>query len=254
MSKYLLVYASDTNPYEYAIANLHGCGLRDDDLGKAFGRMIRRNLQNKHQQERKWSLTTEELMYELDKGPSPDLYNAIYYMLNEDGERNEHGCCITSSKLSANKISSLASDWEGMITKNPYPQQAILGLVLHRTTGSKEAIDFLQKCNHTVSYADLRIQNQAQARMVIAKRTQFPHLRKGVVPHGTTHDTDKTLFQTPTEQEKLIQCLGQQIEEPIELSDLIKNFAQEAEPYYMEKKVGPPSFLNHKDNNSPVKS
>ncbi len=32
--KYLLVHAADVNPCEYAIAALHGCGLRDDDLGR----------------------------------------------------------------------------------------------------------------------------------------------------------------------------------------------------------------------------
>ena len=31
VSKYLLAYASDTNPWNYAIAGLHGCGLRDED-------------------------------------------------------------------------------------------------------------------------------------------------------------------------------------------------------------------------------
>ncbi len=42
--KYLLVHPSDVNPREYPIAALHGCGLRDNDLAKSFGRMIRRKL------------------------------------------------------------------------------------------------------------------------------------------------------------------------------------------------------------------
>ena len=35
--KYLLVHASEMNPCEYSIATLHGCGLRDEDLARAFG-------------------------------------------------------------------------------------------------------------------------------------------------------------------------------------------------------------------------
>ena len=39
--KYLIVHVSDINPCEYGIAALHGCGLRDDDIPRSFGRLIR---------------------------------------------------------------------------------------------------------------------------------------------------------------------------------------------------------------------
>ena len=44
--KFLLVHSSGVNPCQYAIAALHGCGLRDEDLARSFGRMIRRQLQS----------------------------------------------------------------------------------------------------------------------------------------------------------------------------------------------------------------
>ena len=78
-SKYVIVYSSDTNPCDYAIATLHGCGLRDGDLIKSFGRLIRRRLLANPKEEEEWPLTPDEMMEEVNKGPSPDLYNAIFY-------------------------------------------------------------------------------------------------------------------------------------------------------------------------------
>eukprot|EP00794_Sanderia_malayensis_P015579 gene15579-17153_t len=74
--RYLLVHSTDVNPCEYAVAALHGCGLRDDDLVKSFGRMIRRKLAQRESQEKKWPLTSEELIEQMDKGPLPELFNA----------------------------------------------------------------------------------------------------------------------------------------------------------------------------------
>ena len=46
--KYLLVHASDINPCEYGIAALHGCGLRDDDILRSFGRFIQVSFCKEH--------------------------------------------------------------------------------------------------------------------------------------------------------------------------------------------------------------
>ncbi len=128
-SKYVLVYASDTNPCDYAVATLRGQGLRDDDLIRAFGRMIRRKLQCRDEKSRKWPLTAEEFFLELDRGPPPDLYNAIFYTISDDAKKNEYGYNITTSKNLAIKIWSLASDWESLITKKSSPKQEILGKI-----------------------------------------------------------------------------------------------------------------------------
>ena len=81
--KYLLVHASDVNPCEYAIAALHGSGLRDDDLARSFGRMVRRKLQKSADHQKQWPLTPEELTEMLDRGPLQDLYNVIYYTITQ---------------------------------------------------------------------------------------------------------------------------------------------------------------------------
>ena len=42
--KYVIVHSSDTNPCQYGIAFLQGSGLRDDDIVKSFGRLIKRKV------------------------------------------------------------------------------------------------------------------------------------------------------------------------------------------------------------------
>ena len=137
--KFLLVHASDVNPCQYAIAALHGCGLRDDDLARSFGRMIRRQIQKSNDQKRQWPLTPEELLEMLDHGPLQSLYNAIYYTMHDFANKNEYGYAITHSHLEAIKIWSLASDWESLITKETSPKQAVMGAGHHRMTGSKRS-------------------------------------------------------------------------------------------------------------------
>ena len=84
--------------------------------------------------------------------------------------------------------------------------------------GSKEVINTLHKSGHSVSYNDIRIQNQAWSWMVASESLFFPSFRKGVTNHstidnkdgqqktmtgsGTTHDTNITMFQLPTKKEK----------------------------------------------------
>ena len=75
----------------------------------------------------------------------------------------------------------------------------------------------LHKSNHVISYSNIGKQNQAWARMVTGKKAEISHLRKGVVTHstidnndgkqetasgsGTSHDTNKTLFQVQTKKQ-----------------------------------------------------
>ena len=146
------------------------------------------------------------------------LYNAIYYTVHDFASKNEYRYAITHSHLKAIKIWSLASDWESLITRETSPKQAVMGLVIHRMTGSKEVSNMLHKCNHAISYQDIRMQNMAWSRMVSLRKLLLSSMRKGVTTHstldnndgrqetitgaGTTHDTNKTLFQLPTSEEK----------------------------------------------------
>ena len=125
--KLLVMHSPEVNPCKYSVATLRGFGLRDEDLSKSFGRMLRRNGTS-------LPLSPEDFLSMLDQGPLPDLYNVIYYSMCDRGKRNEYGYMITS-QAKATKIWSLASDWETLITGAPSPKQAIMGLVLHRITG-----------------------------------------------------------------------------------------------------------------------
>ena len=77
------MHSNDVNPCEYSLATLHGCGLRDEDLAKSFGKMIRCKLAVKEEKQHQWPLSPEELIAKLDEGPLPDLYNTIYYSIDD---------------------------------------------------------------------------------------------------------------------------------------------------------------------------
>ena len=108
--RHLLVHPIDINPCTYSIATLKGCGLRDRDLAKAFGKMVRRKLKDRVLDE-KWPLTPDELPEKLNIGVLPELYNAIFHSIRDWGKINEHGYCESSRNLSL-KIWAVASDWE----------------------------------------------------------------------------------------------------------------------------------------------
>ena len=69
--KYLIVHCSDMNPCEYAVAVLKEKGLRDNDIIRSFGALIRRKIEERSQQEEdtRWPYKPEELLEMLDKGP-----------------------------------------------------------------------------------------------------------------------------------------------------------------------------------------
>ena len=94
--KFLLVHSSDMNPCEYSVATLHGYGLRDDDLARSFGKMIRRKIHKKKVADLlpKDSRTLEE---RINTGPLPELYNAIIYSLYESHpSKNSNGYASAS--------------------------------------------------------------------------------------------------------------------------------------------------------------
>ena len=104
----MLVHSADLNPCEYAIATLHGRDIRDDDLARPFARIIRRKI-SKSKGTNEWPLSPEDMISMLDKGPLPDLYNAILYT-------------------------------KSFISDEVSPKQAVMGLVVHGSW-------FRQKCS-----------------------------------------------------------------------------------------------------------
>ena len=138
-----IVYSADTNPCDYAVAALHGCGLRDDDFVRDFGKLVKQKVQPRSS-EKRWPLTPEELLEELTRGPPQVLYNTIYSTLEHTCKKNSYGYFITDSQLKATKVWALASDWESLITITA------LGLIIHRDTANKSGVNYLHKCNHTL--------------------------------------------------------------------------------------------------------
>jgi len=138
--------------------------MRDENLTKAFGKMIRRKIQVMDKQE-EWPLSPENFLQSMDRCPMPELFNVIFFPMHDSGKVNEFGYAELPSYNEAMKIWSLASDWESLITKQPNPKTATMGLVIHRLTRSKEVIDILHKSSHTISYKNIRLQNSAWAKM-----------------------------------------------------------------------------------------
>jgi hypothetical protein len=105
----------------------------------------------------------------------------------------------------------MASDWECLLTKERTAKQAVAGMTVHLLTSSKEVLSILHKLNNTISYSDVRLQNIAWARSVSADRRKSKMMAKGLTTHatidnndgrretmtgkGTTHDSNRTLFQ-----------------------------------------------------------
>ena len=72
---------------------------------------------------------------------------------------NNFAYAITESISIANKIWSIASYWSALITGRKDAKQVMLGITIHRLTASKEVISVLHKAGHTISYDDVRLQN-----------------------------------------------------------------------------------------------
>ena len=211
--KYLIVHCSDMNPCEYAVAVLKGKGLKSNDIIRSFGTLIRRKIKERLQEEKEieWPYSPEELVRMLDKGPLPELYNAIYYTVNGNFKLNKYGYAETPSSNLATKLWAMACDWENLLSKEKSAKQLITGLTVHRLTGRKDVIQMLHKLNTCASYNDIRLQNKSWARMVSASKRISNHMIKKVPVHatidnndgvqetltgkGTTHDTNMTLFQ-----------------------------------------------------------
>ena len=95
--KHLLVHPTSVNACMCATATLKGGGLRDDDLTKAFAKMIRRKMSKETCDD--WPMTANELIARLDtSGPMTYLYNATAWTVNPQSTNNDKGCVLASSK------------------------------------------------------------------------------------------------------------------------------------------------------------
>ena len=208
----VIVFSSNVNPCDYSEATLKGHGLRENDLIRAFACMIKGKIKKKKKDESQWPFTPEQLLTNINSGPLPDLYNIIYATIDPTFKINEYGYAATRSNPIATKVWSVAADWEALVTQGRQsPKQVITGLTLHRMTGSKDIVRMMKKMGNCLSYNDIRIQNQAWARMMSSNTCISTNLAKGIATHatidnndgrqetatgtGTSHDTNCTIFQ-----------------------------------------------------------
>ena len=170
----VIVYANNMNPLDFTAATIKGHGLRDEDLIRAWAKMIKRKLDKKHQEmEFCWPYTPDEVIKRLDSGPAQDLYNLVYTK--------------TSSRPRATKVWSVASDWESLVLQqHRNAKQVVSGLTLHRFT----SMVMLHKMGNCVSYNDIRMQNQVWVRMVSANSQIFHNMAKGIETHATIDNND----------------------------------------------------------------
>ncbi len=205
--KYIIVHASNMNPCQYSIATLQGRCLRDDEFVKSFSNFIRLKSRQLAPVE------NSDFCIQLDADPLPELYNVIYESkYGPDYHVNESGYAITRAKNIATRIWSIASDWQSFITGTKSYKQVVLGQTVHRTTGSKETVMNLHRLGHSVSYNEVLNQNNQWAKLVPINPVGFAKgLVKDLPVHssidnndgrqetvtgaGTTHDTNRTLFQ-----------------------------------------------------------
>ena len=157
LRKYIIVYSALLNPCTYSVATLKGTGLRDIDIARGFALMVRRNItaKSKSKPESKsgpkseskseeestgFPFTADQLIKELYRGPVNDLYNVIYLTVKSTCTIKNHGYAATNSETLAAKNWSLASDWEALITGDVIAKQMLMGMIIHRITGSKLVI------------------------------------------------------------------------------------------------------------------
>ena len=64
-------------------------------------------MQHRQESDKRLPLSIDEFMQKMDKGPLPELFNAIYHTLKDNVKKNEYGYCVTSTKLAATKFGLL---------------------------------------------------------------------------------------------------------------------------------------------------
>lgn len=210
ISKYVIVHSSGMNPCEYSVNILQGKGLRDTDYVRTFANFIRKKVNETDI--KGLPDTPDGMINEFEKGPVPELYNVIYAsMYSSSFKINDKGYAITNSENISTKIWSIASDWQTMITRKETPKHAMLGLTIHRLTGSKEVVMNLNKFGHSISYNKVREYNDKWSKVHSLAHERFKGFayihssidnndgkQETLTGSGTTHDTNMTLFNPLT--------------------------------------------------------
>ena len=125
------MFSIEVNPCQYSVATLDGFGLSDNDIIRSFARMVRRKLQTSNQLRESWPMSIDDIENFIQRGPLPEVYNAIYATIKPSFKVHSTGYAVTHSYQSAAKIWSIASDWEYLATKKKTSKQVLIGANFH---------------------------------------------------------------------------------------------------------------------------
>ena len=254
-----IVYASRVNPCLYAAATLEGSGLRDEDICRTFARMVRRKVFRNEPEN--WPIDFDSLAENLENtGPSEIIYNTIAWSLEPDAKKTQDGFVNLTSKIRSDRVWSISSNLESLITKRRSAKSIMLGLIINRITGSKEVATLLSKLGHGISYNDIRTLNNAWAQTVTHNSIagipsgfmkQKPlHIaidnsdgkQETLTGSKTTHFTNGIIFQGKSNKEQVAiakdKKAGELLQEPIDYG-----------VYKITKKMSPPVITAFKDRN-----
>ncbi|MPC25295.1 hypothetical protein E2C01_018400 [Portunus trituberculatus] len=193
--------------------------------------------------------------------------NVIAWTVNPQSPKNDKGYVLITSTSSAQKIWSVASDWESLITHTRSVKSTALSLTVHRTTGSKEVCKLLNKCGHGLFNSDVRLLNNTWAQQVTEQSTRKipPGFVKGRAMHvtidnsdgkqqtltglHTTHHTNGTLFQNrlPFEDDNVSTGDYQPKEENLTLIDA-ESKERDYGTYKIGKKKEPPPVPEYEES------
>ena len=190
VGKQLMIYSSDVNSCIYVAATLIRCRLRDDDLTKAFAKMVPKKIPISKQ---KWPLSAKELTEGLDStGSFQHIYNAIAWSLHPERTLNKRGYVKIPSENEASKLWGISSNWESLITKRRLAKAAVLSLTVHQLIGSKETANYLHQCGHGISYADIQLLNTDWANRVTKNSSHklLSKFQKGKAVHMSIDNSD----------------------------------------------------------------
>ena len=67
----------------------------------------------------------------VQRGPLPELYNAIYATINPSFKVHSTGYAVTHSHQSATKVWSIKPDWEYLVTKKKISKQVLRSSNFH---------------------------------------------------------------------------------------------------------------------------
>ncbi len=236
---------------------MKGHGMREDDLTKAFSRLIRRKLEGKDKLE--WPPTPDQVSNSIENMlPLSCIFNAVAWSINPNKGKDNHGL-VKVGKRHVEKITALSQSWEAMVTGERAPLNIALGLTVHRLTGSKETSKLLHHAGIGISYSDVRMLNNLWAKSVTMDHKHMlpPGFINGKTIHvtfdnsdgkqqtltgtDTTHHTTGTVFQISKAFEK--EARRENIE-----SDLIDNEKQDYGCYKIPRnRKDPPVFPDHVD-------